>query len=202
VSGPGRFVVFSTDVPGPYIAVYPDSDKIAAALGPTELDVLVLPRAAAVDYWYGEGSETSSEPVEVVREPAAPSLPVVNAPAATLGSALHAQQLAATVLELDPGEGAAEYHYEYGREEWMLVLAGMPTLRHPDGEDVLQADDLVCFPEGPAGARRLINRGDQVVRVLSLSTTRLPVNVCYPDHGRWSMHNGPDPGAAISHLTS
>ncbi len=46
------------------------------------------------------------------------------------------------MLELDPGEGSAEYHYEYGREEWVLVLAGTLTLRHPDGEDVLQADDL------------------------------------------------------------
>ena len=47
------------------------------------------------------------------------------------------------------------------------MLAGMPTLRHPDGDDALQAGDLVCFPEGPAGAHRLSNRGDEVVRMLS-----------------------------------
>jgi uncharacterized cupin superfamily protein len=210
INGPGRFIVFSTDAPGPYAAVYPDSDKIAVAPGAAELNALTLPRAAAVDYWYGEGSEAPSDPVEVVREPAAPSLPVVNALAvpvgvrstdapagfrsrtATLASALGARRLDATVLELDVGEGSAEYHYDYGREEWVLVLAGTPTLRHPEGEDVLHAGELVCFPEGPAGAHRLINRDDRVVRAVFLSTTGLPANVCYPDSGRWLMRNGPD----------
>jgi uncharacterized cupin superfamily protein len=210
IEGPGRFIVFSTDAPGPYIGVFPDSDKIAIALGVgEELDVLAVPRSAAVDYWHGEGSEAPSGPVEVAREPVAPSRPVVNALAAPVGvrptdaqagsrsrsavlaAALGAQRLEATVLALDPGAGSAEYHYAYGREEWALVLAGTPTLRHAEGEDVLRAGDLVCFPEGPAGSHRLTNGGDVVVRALCLSTTGLPVNVCYPDSRRWLMHNGP-----------
>jgi uncharacterized cupin superfamily protein len=195
IEGPGRVIVFSTDAPGPYVAFYPDSDKIAIALGVGEdLAVLTVPRAAAVDYWHGEGSEPPSAPVEVAREPVAPSRPVVNALtapvcSAELTAALGATRLEATVLALDPGAGSAEYHYAYGREEWALVLAGAPTLRHADGEDVLRAGDLVCFPEGPSGAHRLINGGDAVVRALWLSTTDLPVNVCYPDSGRWLMHN-------------
>ena len=72
----------------------------------------------------------------------------------------------------------------------MLVLAGTPTLRHPQGEDQLDAGDLVCLPEGPAGAQRLLNRGESVVRALFLSTTGLPANVCYPDTGRWLIRNG------------
>ena len=91
---------------------------------------------------------------------------------------------------LDPGEGSEPYHYVYGREEWLLVLAGTPTLRHPQGEDQLEAGDLVCFPEGPAGAHRLLNRGESVVRALFLSTTGLPANVCYPDNGHWLIRNG------------
>ena len=55
----------------------------------------------------------------------------------------------------------------------------------------------MCFPEGPAGARRLINRGHQVVRVLFLSTTGLPANVCYPESGKWLIHNGPDGEALV-----
>ncbi len=96
-----------------------------------------------------------------------PSLPVVNALAVPLGvrstdalagfrsraallaSALGAQRLAATVLELDPGEGSAEYHYEYGREEWVLVLAGLLTLRHPDGEGVLRRVTWCVSLKGP-----------------------------------------------------
>ena len=198
VSGPGRFMILSTDAPGPYIAVYPDSDKVAVAVG--EQDVLVLPRGASVDYWHGEGTESPTDPVQAPRESAAPSRPVVNAltlalvarsGGAKLGAKLGAGRLEATVLELDPGEAAGDYSYAYGREEWVLVLAGAPTLRHPGGEELLDVSDLVCFSEGPRGARRLANRGDDAVRLLVFSTTGFPVNVSYPDSGTWEMHNGP-----------
>ena len=62
-------------------------------------------------------------------------------------------------------------------------LAGTPSLRHPHGEAHLEAGDLVCLPEGPAGAHRLRNRGGSVARALILSTTGLPANACYPDTG-------------------
>jgi uncharacterized cupin superfamily protein len=154
----------------------------------------VLRRGDVVCFPAGEGSEAPSAPVEVARERAAPSRPVVNAPAAPAGlvsAALDARRLDAAVLELDPGAASAEYQYAYGREEWTLVLAGTPTLRHDEGAEVLRAGDLVCFPEGPAGAHRLSNAGDTLVRALCLSTTGLPVNVCYPDSDRWLMCNRP-----------
>src|SRR5207248_11229168 len=49
---------------------------------------------------------------------------------------------------------------------------------------------LVCLPEGPAGAHRLLNCGESVARALFLSTTGLPANVCYPDTGHWLIRNG------------
>jgi uncharacterized cupin superfamily protein len=130
-----------------------------------------------------------------VREPkGSPPQPAVNVPAirqnAKLGPLLGADRLDGTVVDLDPGEGSEPYHYVYGREEWLLVLAGTPTLRHPQGEDQLEAGDLVCLPEGPAGAHRLLNGGESVVRALFLSTTGLPANVCYPDTGHWLIRNG------------
>ena len=204
VSGPGRFIMLSTDAPGPYIAVYPDSDKVAVAV--EEGVALILPRAAAVDYWHGEGTAGPADPVEVRREPAAPSRPVVNtvtvavaagSGGAALGATLGGVRLEATVLELDPGN-AGDYSYAHGREEWVLVLAGSPTLRHPGGEDPLAVSDLVCFPEGPSGARQLINRGDQAVRLLVFSTTGFPVNVSYPDTGRWVMRNGAGGATRVS----
>jgi uncharacterized cupin superfamily protein len=211
-SGPGRFVVFSADAaPGPHVSVYPDSDKLSVWPGPDEvagLNALMLPRGNAVDYWYGEG-DGPLDPVEVVREPAGPSLPVVNAlseaviapsgdastgrscRAATLGPDLGARLLAVTVLELDPGEVSAPYHYVYGREQWLLVLTGRPTLRHPGGEDALHAADVVCLPEGPAGAHQLLNRSADVVRALLLCTTGLPANTCFPDTDTWLLDNAP-----------
>lgn len=199
MSGPGRFVVLSTDAPGPYIAVYPDSDKVAVALD--DDNVLVVPRGAAIDYWHGEGTEGQTGPVEVTREPEAPSRPVANvltvaAPAgpsgASLGAALGARRLEATVLNLAPGESAGDYSHAYGREEWVLVLSGAPALLHPGGEDPLEVSDLVCFPDGPLGAHQLINHGDHAAWLLVFSTTGFPVNVSYPDSGRWVMRNGPE----------
>jgi uncharacterized cupin superfamily protein len=105
---------------------------------------------------------------------------------------LGAERMGATVTELDPGEGSAPYHYECGREEWVLVLVGTPTLRHPGGEDLLTAGDVVCFHDGPTGAHRLINSQSEPVRVVFFSTKGLPSNVCYPDSGEWFLRNGPN----------
>lgn len=195
VKGPGRFVILEAghDVE-PYMCVYPDSDKVSGPEG-------ILLRGSAVGYWYGERTAGTAEPVEVVREPqGSPPRPAVNllaVPAAALGPLLDAGRLAATVVDLDPGEGSEPYHYAYGREEWLLVLTGTPALRHPQGEDHLEAGDLVCLPEGQAGAHRLINRGESAVRALLLSTTGLPVNVCYPDTGDWMIRNGPGSEEAV-----
>jgi uncharacterized cupin superfamily protein len=89
--------------------------------------------------------------------------------------------LGASVYELPPGVSVCPYHYEYGREEWLLVLAGRPTLRTPEGEEELAPGDVVCFPEGPAGAHKVTNRGDQRARVMLLSTKQMPVVFVYPD---------------------
>jgi uncharacterized cupin superfamily protein len=190
VQGPGRFVIFSAghDVE-PYMSVYPDSDKVGGPEG-------MLLRSSAVGYWHGEGTAGPSAPVEIVREPtASPPQPAVNVLAVrveSLGSLLGADRLDGSVVDLDPGAGSEPYHYVWGREEWVLVLAGTPTLRHSQGEDRLEAGDLVCFPEGPAGAHRLLDHGESVARALFLSTTGLPANVCYPDTGQWLIRNGPD----------
>ena len=203
VKGPGRFVIFATGHRAePYMSVYPDSDKVSGPGG-------ILLRSSAVGYWHGEGTGEPSESVALVREPEwSPPQPAVNAlallaeaadphaptgcryRAAKLGPLLGAERLDGTVVDLDSGEGSEPYHYVYGREEWLLVLAGTPTLRHPRGEDHLEPGDLVCFPEGPAGAHRLLNRAESVVRALFVSTTGLPANVCYPDTGRWLIRNG------------
>ena len=41
------------------------------------------------------------------------------------------------VYELPPGQAVGPYHYEDPEEEWLLVVSGTPTLRHPGGEDQL-----------------------------------------------------------------
>ena len=71
-----------------------------------------------------------------------------------------------------------------------LVLAGRPTLRHPEGEDVLAPWDVVCFPTGPRGAHAVRNDTDQTVRVLMWSTVRLPAATVYPDSDKIGIWTG------------
>ena len=49
------------------------------------------------------------------------------------GEQLGAKDTGASVYEIPPGQSICPYHYEYGEEEWLLVLSGAPTLRTPDG---------------------------------------------------------------------
>lgn len=107
-----------------------------------------------------------------------------------LGPLLGGELLGGTVYEFDPGERIGPHHYEIGNEECLLVLAGTPTLRHPQGRDVLAVGDMVMFPEGPEGAHQLVNESTAVARVLILSTMREPYGCAYPDSGKLSTLGG------------
>jgi uncharacterized cupin superfamily protein len=103
--------------------------------------------------------------------------------------AIGGDRLGGSVYEIDPGDSTAPYHYEGVEEEWLLVLAGAPTLRDPEGEHELVPGDLVCFPVGPAGAHKVTNNSDAPARVLMLSTIPKPdVSICvYPDSDKVSV---------------
>ena len=92
------------------------------------------------------------------------------------------------IYDLAPGGAASPYHYEYD-EEWLLVVDGTVVLRSPDGEQTLVRGDLVCFPAGPAGAHKIMNRSDAPARALMFSNARVPAVSVYPDSdtiGVWS----------------
>jgi uncharacterized cupin superfamily protein len=103
---------------------------------------------------------------------------------AAVGRRLGAKHLGGSVYELPPGEKTWPYHYEVGCEEWLIVLSGRPTLRTPDGERELEPGDLVVFPEGPEGAHQVINRSEELCRVLILSSKSPLAIVHYPDSGK------------------
>jgi uncharacterized cupin superfamily protein len=100
---------------------------------------------------------------------------------ARFGSLIGATELGGTVYELPPGQSNCPYHYEYGNEEWLVVLAGRLTVRRPEGEEELEAGDVVCFAEGPDGAHKLTNRSNDAARVFMVSTRREPAVAVYPD---------------------
>jgi uncharacterized cupin superfamily protein len=109
---------------------------------------------------------------------------------ARLGPLLGAAMTGASVYELPPGQAICPYHYEYGEEEWLFVLDGRPTLRHPEGTDQLDPWDAVCFPTGPEGAHAVSNGTDQTVRVLMFSTRNQPAAAVYPDSGKIGIWTG------------
>jgi uncharacterized cupin superfamily protein len=98
------------------------------------------------------------------------------------GAALGAARTGLSVYELPPGQAVTPYHYEEPEEEWLLVMSGTPTLRHPGGEEELQPWDTVFFPPGPAGAHEVRNNSESTARVAMFSSGGAAAGaVIYPD---------------------
>ena len=106
-----------------------------------------------------------------------------------VASALGSAATAMFVYDLAPGAGSSPYHYEY-EEEWLLVVDGTVVVRAPDGEHTLERGDLVCFPAGPAGAHKVMNRSDAPARTLLFSSSRVPAVSVYPDSDKIGVFPG------------
>jgi uncharacterized cupin superfamily protein len=106
------------------------------------------------------------------------------------GPDLGAKETGTTVYELPPGESVCPYHYEYGEEEWLLVLSGQPSVRDPEGTEQLEPFDVVFFPKGPAGAHQIRNDTDETVRVLMWGMVVVPTGTAYPDSDKVALWTG------------
>jgi len=114
---------------------------------------------------------------------------------ARLGKLLGAKESGISVYEIPPGQAICPYHYEVGEEEWLLGLEGTPTLREPEGSEVLAPWDVALFPRGPEGAHGVRNETGETVRVLMFSTVIVPTATVYPDSdkvGIWTGNPGDD----------
>ncbi|HEY6055170.1 MAG TPA: cupin domain-containing protein [Gaiellaceae bacterium] len=99
---------------------------------------------------------------------------------ARIGQLVGGEQIGMSVYELSPGQSICPYHYEATDEEWLICLAGAPRLRVPDGEQVLEPGDVVCFPAGEAGAHK-VTAGEETARVAIFSTKSAVGVAVYPD---------------------
>lgn len=100
---------------------------------------------------------------------------------ARLGRQAGSERLGLSLWEVPPGEAAYPYHYHLTEEELLVVLKGSLSLRTPDGWRDLSEGEVVAFPRGEQGAHQLMNRTEQTVRFLSVSTSGEPDIVHYPD---------------------
>jgi uncharacterized cupin superfamily protein len=104
----------------------------------------------------------------------------------SVGERAGAEKIGASLYELAPGQRTFPYHWQALEEEWLIVLAGRPTLRDPSGERVLEPGDCVVFKRGPEGAHTVRNDTDEPARLLMLSSDRDGVAeiAFYPDSGK------------------
>jgi uncharacterized cupin superfamily protein len=121
---------------------------------------------------------------------------------ARLGPRLGAQQTGVTIYELPPGQAVCPYHYEYGEEEWLLVLEGCPSLRTPGGVEQLAPGALAFFPRGPQGAHQVRNDADRPARVALFSNVVLPTASAYPDSGKVGVFTGDEDEDLLAKRTS
>ena len=103
---------------------------------------------------------------------------------ARLGRQAGAERLGASLFELDPGEAAFPYHFHFGNEELLIVVAGRPSLRGPEGWRELEEGELVAFPVGEDGGHQVANRSDAPARILMLSQMVEPDVIVMPDSGK------------------
>jgi uncharacterized cupin superfamily protein len=102
------------------------------------------------------------------------------------GKSIGASTIGGTVYDLPPNQSICPYHFEYGDEEWLIVLTGNPTVRTPEGETTLDPGDVVCFPAGPEGAHKVTGPA----RVLMISTLNEPSVAVYPDSDKLGVFVG------------
>ncbi len=103
--------------------------------------------------------------------------------------AVSSAETAMFLYDLQPGESSAPYHYEYV-EEWLLVVDGTVVVRVPHGEHTLERGDLICFPPGPAGAHKLMNRSASPARTMMFSSSEVPAVSVYPDSDKIAVWPG------------
>jgi uncharacterized cupin superfamily protein len=106
---------------------------------------------------------------------------------AWVGAHVGAELIGASMYELEAGDRLWPYHTHHANEEWVIVLRGSPTLRTPEGERDLVEGDVVAFPRGQDGAHQILNRTNNAIRVLMLSTLLSPDIVEYLDSGKVSV---------------
>jgi uncharacterized cupin superfamily protein len=102
------------------------------------------------------------------------------------GKSIGASTIGGTIYDLPEGQSICPYHFEYGDEEWLIVLTGNPTVRTPEETTTLDPGDVVCFPGGPEGAHKVTGPA----RVLMVSTLNEPSVAVYPDSDKLGVFVG------------
>jgi uncharacterized cupin superfamily protein len=120
---------------------------------------------------------------------------------ARIGRQLGTVKIGVSLWELPPGEAAYPYHWHVAEEELLIVLAGRPSMRTPQGWRDLAEGEAVSFPVGERGAHQLVNRTDEQVRFLAVSNQQADL-VVYPDSDKIGAFERRPEGGGIHRVFS
>ena len=109
---------------------------------------------------------------------------------ARVGQQAGARRLGLSLWEVEPGQAANPYHVHMAVEELIVVLEGRPSVRTPIGWEELEPGDVVSFLAGEVGAHQLVNRTEEKVRFLAISTAGGPEILLQPDSGKLGAYTG------------
>ncbi len=118
---------------------------------------------------------------------------------ARLGRQEGTEKVGLSLFEIPPGEAAYPYHWHLGEEEVLIVLAGTPSLRTPEGWRELEQGEVVSFLVGEQGAHQLVNRTELPVRFLAFSNQVHDI-VVYPDSDKVGVFERRPEGGGLYEL--
>jgi len=99
---------------------------------------------------------------------------------ARIGRQVGTEKIGLSLFEVPPGQAAYPYHWHVAEEELIIVIAGRPELRTPEGWRELEPGEVIAFGVGERGAHQLVNRSGEVVRFLAFSNQQ-PDIIVRPD---------------------
>lgn len=126
--------------------------------------------------------------------------PGFNCRRARIGRQLGSERIGASLWELPPGEAAYPYHYHLAEEELLVVLAGRPSLRTPDGWRDLDQGEAVSFQVGERGAHQVVNRTEEPVRFLAVSNQQPDIVIRPDSETLGAFERRPEGGGLYKHF--
>jgi uncharacterized cupin superfamily protein len=111
---------------------------------------------------------------------------------ARLGEQAGSEYLGMSLYELTPGQGMV-FHYHVQREELLVVLSGVLSVRMAEGWEDLPEGEVVAFPRGERGAHGYENRSEGVARLLMISEQNAPNISVYPDANQVGIFDAAHP---------
>jgi uncharacterized cupin superfamily protein len=98
-----------------------------------------------------------------------------------LGDVFGLLQFGVNLLELAPGAWSSQRHWHERQDELVYVLDGEATLVTDEGETTLSAGMVAGFPAGSGNGHHIVNRSNNVVRLLEVGTRTTEETAHYSD---------------------